>query len=506
MNVYRLLENGLTKNPDAVALASLEKQLSWIELDQEIDAIARGLLAFGLRPGDRVASLMPNRADLLAHYLGCMRAGLVAVPLNYRYMPPEIDHALTVSKASALLFHEERMGEVEASSLVQNLPLGKIVYGAEGTALLRFEDFLTAGNQADPLPEPDAHRPAVIFFTSGSTGLPKGATHSAETLGWMLASSAAGFEFTAKDIVLPGSSISHLGGFLFSLAALGTGARVLIARAFDGEEVLPLLRTHKPTVLCMLPAPLLHLVRDYGAVKEDFSSLRMCRSGSDKVPAELEKEFTELTGVVIDEGYGMTEVGLAALNPPSGLIKTGSIGKPLPGFEFSVRDDEGSEVPVGSDGRLWMKTKSATTGYWENTEATSELIEDGWLDSGDLMKADKDGYLWFRGRKKQIIVHDGSNICPQEVEDALLEHHSVASAGVVGVHDLLHGENVRAYVVLQEGERQPSRGELIEFARKRIGYKAPAEIEFLGEMPFNATGKVDRVKLKKMAAESHRPS
>jgi long-chain acyl-CoA synthetase len=502
MDVFNLLRRGLEHQPDSVALASLEVERTWTEVERAVEAIAHGLLAFGLQPGERVASLMPNRADLLIYYLACMRAGLVAVPLNYRYMPPEIDHALGISEASALLYHGERRQDVDRSKLAGRLPRGLIAYDAADTAHAAFED-LPAVRATGALPGADPDRPAVVFFTSGSTGQPKGVTHSARTLGWMMATSAAGFEFTRDDVVLPGSSISHLGGFLFSLSALGRGARVLVARAFDGKAVLPLLRRHRPTVLCMLPAPLLHLVRDYGGVREDFSSLRLCRSGSDKVPAELSKEFTELTGLVIDEGYGMTEVGLAALNPPSGLIKMGSIGIPLPGFEFSIRDEAGNELPAGAEGRLWIRSRSATTGYWDNPKATNALFTDDWLDSGDLMAADKDGYFWFRGRKKQIIVHDGSNISPQEVEEALLEHQSIASVGVVGIHDLVHGENARAYVVLRDGSNRPTPSELIEFARLRIGYKAPEEIAFLDQMPFNATGKVDRVALKKMAERAH---
>ena len=168
---------------------------------------------------------------------------------------------------------------------------------------------------------------------------------------------------------------------------------------------------------------------------------------------------------------------------------------------LSVRDESGAEVPAGVDGNLWIKTPSLMTGYWNDAQASAAVMRDGWLDSGDVMQVDADGYLWFRGRKKQIIVHDGSNISPQEVEDALLDHPSVASAGVVGVHDLLHGENVRAYVTFREDEARPTGQELIQFARERIGYKAPEEVEVLDDMPLNPTGKVDRVRLKRLAEE-----
>lgn len=174
-----------------------------------------------------------------------------------------------------------------------------------------------------------------------------------------------------------------------------------------------------------------------------------------------------------------------------------------PGFEFSLRDAQGKEVPCGEEGRVWLKTRTEMVGYWNDEKATAEVNRDGWFDTGDVMRADQDGYLWFCGRQKQIIVHDGSNISPQEVEDALLEHPAVANAGVVGIHDLLHGENVRAYVELKAGVGKPSAAELIQFARARVGYKAPEDIVFLDVMPFNATGKVDRAKLKTMAAGDH---
>jgi long-chain acyl-CoA synthetase len=199
----------------------------------------------------------------------------------------------------------------------------------------------------------------------------------------------------------------------------------------------------------------------------------------------------------------MTEVGLATLNPPSGPMRLGSVGQPIAGFELSVRDDGGAEVTTDTAGQLHMKTPARMLGYWNDPYATAETVRDDWLDSGDIMKVDAEGYLWFCGRKKQIIVHDGSNIFPQEVEEALLEHPAVENVGVIGIHDLMHGENVRAYIALREGIERPKAQELIDFARERVGYKAPEEIEFLDEIPLNPTGKVDRVALKARASAHH---
>jgi acyl-coenzyme A synthetase/AMP-(fatty) acid ligase len=505
VDLRRILDVGSDADPDAVAIASADGELSWAELDAMSDRLAGNYAGLGLQAGDRVASLMPNRILLAVHYLACFRAGLVATPLNYRYAAPEIDHALGVSGAVAIVAHAERADDLAATARLRELAVG--VFGVEG----RIGDAPTLEELCarepgpavlEPSPTSD---PAAIFFTSGSTGPAKGVTHSLDTLGWMCASAADAFDLTAGDTFLPGSSMSHVGSFLWTLASFSVGARVVVARTFDAGEILPLLRSYRPTVLAMIPAALTALIRDHGATKDDFASLRICRAGADKVSLELEREFSELVGFLIDEGYGMTEVGIATLNPPAGLIKQGSIGVPVGGFGISVRDDDGAECAPGTVGRVWIRTRSQTIGYWENPEATAEIVREGWLDSGDLAHADDDGYLWFYGRKKQIIVHDGSNISPMEVEGALADHPAVALVGVVGIHDEVHGENVRAYVTIKDGIARPTSQELIEHARALVGYKAPEEVVFLDEMPVNATGKLDRVGLKRTAEEHLHP-
>jgi long-chain acyl-CoA synthetase len=506
-----VLRAGLDADPGGVAVAGASRALSWAALDERSTAVAAGYRALGLARGDRLASLMANRIDLLVHYLACAKAALVAVPLNYRYTAREIDHALAVSGAKALLSHVERDPDLAESRLATDLPSGTIAYddggGAGAGATWRFEELARDGGsrgRAD-LTRPHPADPAIIFFTSGSTGAPKGVTHTHETLAWMIASASAGLRLSPVDAFLPGSSMSHVGSFLWAFAALSVGARVIVARSFDAYEVLPLLREHRPTVLAMIPAALLALVREHDVSHEDFASLRVCRSGSDKVSTALLAEFAALAGFPIDEGYGMTEVGLATLNPPAGTIKPGSIGVPVDGFSVSVRDDDGAELGPERVGRVWIRSRSRMAGSWNAPEATAAVVRDDWLDSGDLARADRDGYLWFFGRKKQIIVHDGSNISPLEVEGALAEHPAIALAGVVGIHDEVHGENVRAYVTLRPGAPRPASAELVTFCRDRIGYKAPEEIVVLAELPLNPTGKIDRVTLKRLAEDHLHP-
>jgi long-chain acyl-CoA synthetase len=503
-----LLAHGLNTKPDNLALVSHKTQLSWRQLDEISTRLAAAYLALGLAPGDRVASLMPNRPALVIHYLACLKSGLVATPLNYRYMPPEIDHALEVSGASLLLHHADRDNDIAAGKQSARLPKGIIRYRAADQRGRHFEELVappqsatTALRISQPaLPTPHApSAPAFIYFTSGSTGKPKGVTHTRETFASMMAVTIQGLQITAADSVLPGSSFSHIAASILALSTLAAGGRVVIPRATDGHELLPLFREYAPTVLCMLPAALIALIRDHDATAADFASIRLCTSGGDKVSAELEREFTDLAGSPVDECYGMTEIGFAAINPPSGENRIGSIGKLCPGFELSLRDDSGAEVPVGTTGRMWIRSATNTIGYWQNPQASAETIVAGWLDTGDVIRVDADGYLWFCGRKKQIIIHDGSNICPQEVEEALQEHPAIEQAGVIGIHDLVHGENVRAYVTLKEDATRPTSAELIQFARDRVGYKAPEEIVFLDTMPLNATGKTDRAALKQLA-------
>ncbi|MCG7521878.1 class I adenylate-forming enzyme family protein [Ruegeria sp. Ofav3-42] len=496
-----LLETGLSERPDEPALISMQASWTWRELDRDADRLARNLLSLGLKPGDRVASLLPNRCISEVLYIACIRAGLVATPLNYRYMAPEIDHALSVSKAALMVAHTERQQDLLLSAEVPQLPSGTLFYGPSKQEVNSLEELISQEPEAIGLPAPDPAAPAFIFFTSGSTGPPKGVTHTAETLGWIVASTAAGLRLDTGDRFLTASSLSHEGGVGFSFAALAAGATVAIARQFDPGEYLALFRSARPTVIWILPAALTHLVEDKGASHEDFASLRYCATGGDKLPAELEREFEDKAGFEVHESYGMTEIGCATGNPPNGVNKRGSIGPLFPGYEGEVRDEAGHPLPDNVKGRLWIRSPANMTGYWDQPDETRKAIVGDWLDTGDVMSFDEDGYLWFAGRKKQIIVHDGSNISPQDVEGSLLAHPSVAAAGAVGIHDLVHGENVRAYVVLHPEKPVPSPSELVAFSRKSIGYKAPEDIVFLDKMPLSPAGKTDRTALKKMAEE-----
>lgn len=495
-DLSEILNVGLCHKPNDLALVSEVRNWSWQQLEETSNRLASAYLDLGLEAGDRIASLMPNRPACVVHYLACIKAGLVATPLNYRYTPLEIDHALEVSEASLFVHHSERIQDVAACRLVRDLPRGVVSYGNPDER--GYEALLAKGDPAAKFTTPNLKSAALIFFTSGSTGPPKGVTHSREALGWILASIQSAFRLTSNDVVLPGSSFSHMAASIFGLAGLASGAQLAIPRGSHPDELIPLMREARPTVMFMLPAALHMLVCDPRLKKADFSSIEVCFAGGDKLSIELQDKFVKLAGRPIEEGYGMTEIGHAATLPRDAALRPGSLGKPCPGYEFSIRNDDGLELERGQEGRVWVRFPGNTIGYWNNPQATAETLVDGWLDTGDIMVADEDGYLWFHGRRKQIIVHDGSNICPEDVEEAIAAHSAVDVVGVVGVHDLVHGENVLAYVKIKPGFPQPSAAELIQFSRQRVGYKAPDEIRFLSVMPMSVTGKIDRLGLKEM--------
>jgi len=341
IDLEKLLLPGLSSKPGDVVLQSVStsRHWTWEELDRDSDRLAAHLIARGLKPGDRVASLMPNRNELLVFYLACLKARLVITPLNYRYMAPEIDHALGLTEASILLCHAERDSDLAKCETVDKLPLGTIFYGATDQRGPALEKLLAEAPPEVALPQPEPSDPVIIFFTSGSTGKPKGVTHTRQTFGAFIASAVHSHEMTSDDIVLPGSSISHSGGVIYSFMALAIGGRIIMPRTFDADEIMPLLREHKPTLLWMLPAALISMIQEHKAEIKDFASVRLCTSGGDKVPAELETEFTDLAGFSIDEVWGMSEIGIATINPPSGINKLGSVGVLGPGYEGSVRDE-----------------------------------------------------------------------------------------------------------------------------------------------------------------------
>ena len=506
VDLSRLLEQGLGQEPDAIAISSMNDSLSWRELERQSQNLASNYSDIGLGRGDRIVSLLPNRLQVVVHYLACLRAGFVAVPLNYRYLAHDIDYAIGLTSPRLMVAHAERADDIAQCSGIAGLELGGLSVGGRLPGFSAFEPLTERAAAAAAPDRPGPDDPAVVFFTSGSTGRPKGVTHTQRSLSHIVSSLGAAYQITEKDTILPVSSFSHMLAQVMSYAALAVGGSAVVAKDIDAGAVMPLMRHHQPTVIAMMPYALTEMV--YASQDSDpaFRNLRMCDCGGDKVATDLQKKFQEVSGVELSEGYGETEAGIVIHNPPAGAIVHGSVGLAMPGNEFSIRDAKGNDLGAGEEGVLWIRSPSVMSGYFGEPAATAKVMEDGWLNTGDLLRFDDRGYFWFRGRQKQIIIHDGSNISPQEVENVLLENDAIEAAAVVGVPDTLHGQNIRAYVVLKPGTKKLPAAQILKMARDRIGYKAPEEIVAVKALPESAAGKIDRVALAKMAAADVSPS
>ncbi len=480
-----LLAKGLASKPNEVALVSLLENVTWRELDQSATHLARQLLDLGLAPGDRVASLMPNRVALVIFYMACTRAALICVPLNYRLQASRVEQQPSLGGAALLFVHSER--ETEVAKLGESLRCGIPSYDSAEGREPSCEGLMARPAGELSLPSPRSRRACLPLLHLGQhrtgQGRRAGAQHGLHTGQQRRRNCADGGRCR-----LAGQLVCASGRLLFEpggrhrrrprgagqvlsaggnsrLAAPRTAERADDAadRAFRRD---PQSRHHRGITLLAMFWP---LWRRQGLLAPQEA----CRAK---------------TGLTIHEGLGITEAGQITFNRAGGQI--------------AVRNDVG-ELPAGQVGRMWVKSPAVMLGYWNDPAATAEVIEEGWLDTSDLVEADQDSFLWFRGRQKLLNVHDASNIAPQEVKEALLEHSAVNAAGVVGVADAdaLHGENVLAFVALKAGEAVPSAEKLIAFTRERIGYKAPEGIAFLDRLPLNPTRKLDRVALKALAEE-----
>lgn len=494
VNLSKLLNEGYKKDPDGVALASVDEEYSWSQLELLTNNLASNYLSLGLQPGDRVASFMPNSPELFIHYIACFKAGLVSVPLNYRYARNEIKQALEVADIHYIVLDcgvsveiKELLAGAEDVQIIWNKP-----QNADSASLV---DLLEPPKSQVPLPDIDEDSPCGIYFTSGTTGNPKGITHTRKSLGYVLKSMIVGFDIVADDTVLPAT---HFSTYLSTLASLSQGAKVLVASLLEDSKIIPLLRKYRATIFGMLPAGLSNLLNSPLLQQSDFQNLRLCLTGGDKVPTRLTDEFRRLIGLELLEGYGLSECGISHNNPIYGVNVIGSVGTVMPGFECSIRKD-GVELDPGEVGELWIKSQSNMVGYWRNKGASDEILVDGWMRTGDLMRVDEDGYYWFMGREKQLIVSGGSNICPQEVEEVLMQHPSIDMAGVIGVADPVYGQLVHVYVTMRLGEEKITKEDVIEYCRKNLAkHKLPNKVIILDTMPITAAGKVDRVVLGKM--------
>ena len=467
------------------AVMSGDRLLSYGELDLAAMNLARWFLVQGLVQGDRVAIQGTNTADVVVALLACFHAGLVAVPVNTRFKPPEVQYVMDHSRPRLYLCEPQFAASLK--EIQTQIPGLSAIYTE-----------LPAGASGPDPETPPADSPVLILYTSGTTARPKGVTHTLRT---QLASAetmlGVGFgPSTVTAVAVPMMHAAGLNGLL--LPTLISGGSVALLPTFDAAALLDLVESRRCTIAFALPAGMQFVAAEQERRPRDLSSVNVWLAGGDTVPVSLQERWKKLTGSLILEGYGMSESLIITFNPPSDK-RPGSLGVPATKVDLRALDFEGIPVADGEIGELAVRSPANFVGYWNDPEATKRTVVDGWLRTGDLGRRDGDGYFWFEGRKKELIIRGGSNISPQEVEGALVQHPAVMEAGVVGAPDAVYGERVVAFVALREG-RAVAETELREFTRQRLAdYKVPELIFFLPVLPKGPTGKVQRRVLRDLA-------
>ena len=491
MNLGRTLRYSAKRNPKKPAVICAGQVVSYEELDQSTDELALWLLREGLQPGDRVAIHWCNSVEVVKLYFACFKSGLIAVPVNNRLKAAEIAYILGHSKAK-LCFSQPELA-----------PLCEEVRG-DCPDLQRLYTALPAVHTTESssaLPEVSADEVAAVLYTSGTTARPKGVMHTHVSLiGATELMASLGLDET--HTLLAATQMVHIAALsCVLLPGLSCGATVVLLPMFDAVQSLDLIERWRCTSLLILPAMLRFVVEEQGRSPRDVSSMRLCIAGGDTVPVTLQERFRDLFGIPVREIYGMTEsVPITCIR--EGAPRTGSVGPAMDLVDARVADLHGNVVPDGQVGELQVQSPANCVGYWDDPRNTEATFTDGWLRTGDLVRRDSDGYFWFEGRAKQIIIRGGSNISPQEVEEALYHHPAVLEAGVIGMPDPVHGEKVIAFVALREGLTAGEQ-ELRDLVRSRIAdYKTPERVLFLSTLPKGLTGKVQRRALKDLAMES----
>jgi len=461
-NFARLLEAGARSAPGALALSWDSGTLTWAALDLRAGGVARALSARGVRAGETVVVSLPNGWPFAAALWGALKLGATVTPLN------------------PLLTGEERM------RIVEDLRPAAIVEetGADEAAVASVEG---------------AGAPALILYTSGSTGEPKGVVLSHEALTFANRSWIGPvMGLTAADVVLAALPLSHsfgLNGAL--LAPLLARASVVLLDHFSPEAALGAIAHHRVTVFPGVAAMFRRMLDAPAMATADLGSLRAVVSGAAPCPWELAREWRERTGVRIIRGYGSTEL----FRPISHLAgdpcdEPESVGRPVPGVEIAVVDEAGAALPRGEVGELWIRTPAAMEGYLHRPEETRAVLADGWFRTGDLVTVSPDGHVRIVGRKSELILRGGYSVVPAEVEAMLLAHPAVAEAAVVGLPHPELGEEVVAFVTLRPGAASEP-DELIAHCKARLaGFKYPRQVRIVAQLPKSATGKILKSRLR----------
>ena len=494
---------------EVIAFTFGDENISFAELDAGADRVANGLLALGVRPGERVAYLGKNHPFYFEALLGAARIGAVMTPVNWRLAPPEVAYVLDNSQARVVFVgagFAEPLAEARTEATAIAQVIGIDAPDCPGTDYRTWRSGFPA--------EPPAHRvragdDALQLYTSGTTGKPKGAvmTHGSILSSRDATQAGAAMrswqEPVPGDVTLLAMPCFHISGTGTGIGTMVAGTNAIVLPEYDPTKALELIADHNISKIFLVPAAL-KILLDHPRVSEvDFSRLRYVTYGASPIPLDLMREAMRVLGCGFVQMYGMTETSgtIVALDPedhvPEGSVRMRSVGRPLAGVEIKVIDETGNAVPTGTVGEIATRSSKNMRGYWNNPEATAATIDaEGWLRTGDAGYLDEEGYLYIHDRVKDMIISGGENVYPAEVENALYSHPAIADVAVIGVPDARWGEAVKACVVVKQG-MSVSEADLIAHARRLIaGYKCPKTVDFIPALPRNPSGKILRRELR----------
>jgi len=472
---------------DRPALRMDDAVLTYDGFREAAAGVAAGLRARGVQPGDRVGMVLPNVLSFPVVFYGALIAGAAVVPMNPLLKAREVEYYLRDSGARLVVALDavaDAATEAAAAVGVDAVTVGPVDPGAT----------LDGSGSGDLEPREDQDA-AVILYTSGTTGPPKGAelTH-ANLRGNARTTQETLLEGTPEDVVMGCLPLFHVFGLTCALnAGVLAGSCLTLLPRFDGAKALEIIERDRVTVFEGVPTMFTAMLHSPDRDRHDVSSLRLCVSGGSAMPVEVMRGFEEAFGCIVLEGYGLSETSpVASFNHPHAERKPGTIGTPIRGVEMRLVDDEGRDVATGDVGEIAIRGENVMKGYWNRPEETAKAIPDGWFRTGDLARQDEDGYFAIVDRKKEMIIRGGYNVYPREIEEALYEHPAVAEAACVGTPHPDLGEEVVAAVALKPGT-QADPAELQAWVKERVAaYKYPRHVWLVESLPKGPTGKILR--------------
>ena len=486
-NLSSVLAQAAAEHGDRPAVRLDDLVLSYSQLRDAAGRAAGLLSSLGVVPGNRVGVMLPNVPAFPILFYGALAAGAIVVPMNPLLKGREVEHYVGDSGTKVLFVWHE--AAVEAAKGVAGTG-AQVLEVDEPDLHSLLAGFAPAPSKADQAGDDDD---AVILYTSGTTGTPKGAelTHANLTRNAELAATTM-LNVHAGDVTMGCLPLFHVFGLTCGLnATIAGGGTLTLLPRFDAGKALEIIGRDQVTVFEGVPTMYAGMLHHPGPEATDTSSLRTCISGGASMPLEIMRGFEQTFGCMILEAYGLSETSpVASFNHPDRERKPGSIGTPLEGVEMRVVDGEGASPPAGEVGEIAIRGHNIMKGYWGKPEATAEAIPDGWFRTGDLAKVDSDGYFFIVGRQKDLIIRGGYNVYPREIEEALHEHQAVAEVAVIGIPHADLGEEIGAAVQLKPGATATA-AELRAFARERVAaYKYPRLVWLVRELPMGATGKI----------------